>query len=274
MPKKISIITPCYNAERFIGETVESVVEQTALSSKRVELEYIICDGDSTDKTVSIIESFGNSSIKIVSEPDSGIYDALSKGLRQATGDIIAYINAGDYYDKHAFDIVLDIFETQKVTWLTGYRVYYSEKSYFIGVDLPFKYRSRFFACGFYGTTLPFVQQESTFWSSTLNELIDYDDLSSFNYAGDFYLWFQFSRKHDLKIVKAYLGGFKIHKGQLSKDIDAYKNELLSISTRPKMNDYALAAFDKLIGYAPTKIKKQLNKDGLFLYSHELQEWV
>ena len=272
--RKISIITPCRNAERYIGETVESVIGQTALSSKRVELEYIICDGNSTDKTVSTIESYGNSSIKIVSEPDSGMYDALSKGLRKATGDIIAYINAGDYYNKHAFDIVLDIFETKKVSWLTGYRVYYSETSYFIGVDLPFKYRSRFFASGFYGTVLPFVQQESTFWSSRLNELIDYNDLSRFNYAGDFYLWSQFSKKQDLKIVKAYLGGFKIHKGQLSKDINAYKNELLNISTKPKITDYALAAFDKLIGYAPTKIKKQLNKDGLFLYNHELQEWV
>ena len=152
--RKISIITPCRNAERYIGETVESVIGQSALFSKRADLEYIICDGNSTDKTIAIIESYDNSSIKITSEPDSGMYDALSKGLRKATGDIIAYINAGDYYNKHAFDIVLDIFETQEVSWLTGYRVYYSETSYFIGADLPFKYRNRFFACGFYGTIL------------------------------------------------------------------------------------------------------------------------
>lgn len=274
MTKRISIITPCYNAERFIGETVESVIGQTALSSKRVELEYIICDGNSTDKTVSIVKSYGKSSIKILSEPDSGMYDALSKGLRIATGDIIAYINAGDYYNKYAFDIVIDIFEAKRISWFTGYEVTYSEKSYIVGAHLPFKYRRRFFGCGFYGTILPFVQQESTFWSSSLNDLIDYDVLSSFKYAGDYYLWSLFSKKYDLKIVKACLGGFKIHKGQLSNDLTAYKKELLAISTKPKITDYALAAFDKLIWYAPTKIKKQLNKEGLFLYNHGREEWV
>jgi glycosyltransferase involved in cell wall biosynthesis len=79
--KKISIITPCRNAARFIGETVESVIGQTALFSGRAELEYIVCDGNSSDGTPDIVRSYGNKSIKIVSEPDAGMYDALSKGL-------------------------------------------------------------------------------------------------------------------------------------------------------------------------------------------------
>ena len=163
--KKISIITPCFNAEKYIGETIESVIGQTALLSGRVELEYIICDGNSTDSTVSIIKSYNHPSIRLLSEPDSGVYEALAKGLRMVTGDIVAYLNASDYYNKTAFDIVLDIFGTKNVEWLTGYMTIYNDKSYAVNFLLPYKYRKRLIARGLYGRWLPFIVQESTFWS-------------------------------------------------------------------------------------------------------------
>ena len=108
--EKIPIITPCLNAEKYIHETVKSVIEQNAVLSGRVELEYIICDGGSTDRTLEILNSVKTNKMKILTGKDNGLYDALAKGLKIAKGDIIAYINAGDYYNKYAFDIVMDLF--------------------------------------------------------------------------------------------------------------------------------------------------------------------
>jgi glycosyltransferase involved in cell wall biosynthesis len=275
---KISIVTPCRNAEKYIRETVESVILQTALLSGRAELEYIICDGFSTDKTVEIAEAaakgFRYGAVRIVSQPDRGMYDALAKGIKIATGDIVAYLNAGDYYNKYAFDIVLNIFSAKKTQWLTGYSVVYNDRSHVVYSILPYKYRKRFFSCGFYGQQLLHVQQESTFWSSALSPLIDYDKLSNFKYAGDFYLWFQFSRKYDLDIVEAYLGGFRMHKGQLSENMSAYNAEMATIITKPHMIDHLLVMFDKIMWYAPNTFKKKMNKEGLFRYDHSMQEWV
>lgn len=272
--KKISIITPCYNAERYIAETIESVLNQTAVLSGKAELEYLICDSCSTDKTLEIIESFHSNSITVISEPDSGVYDALSKGLKNVSGDIVAYLNAGDYYHKCAFNIVLDIFEFKDVSWLTGFNFFYNEQSYVIRVVLPYKYRKRLFACGYYGTKLPFVQQESTFWSIDLNSQLDYEYLAKLSYAGDYYLWLQFSKVQDLKIVEAYLGGFRCHRGQLSENLSEYFTELGQMTTKPRIQDAVLSSFDKLLWYAPSNVKKIVNNDNFFQFSHRLQKWV
>lgn len=272
--KKITIITPCLNAERRIGETVESVLRQSAVLSGRAELEYFICDGGSSDRTVPIVESYQNGAIKLVSSRDKGMYDALAKGLRAATGDIVAYLNAGDYYHRCALDIVLDLFEQKDVQWLTGYNVHYNEKSYFLNVKLPYRYRRSFFASGLYGTTLIFVQQESTFWSSSLSELLDYEQLASFRYAGDYYIWSQFAKKCDLRIAEAYLGGFRIERGQLSENREAYLAEMATISCKPTLFQRLLAVFDKVMWYAPVELKKFMNRDGLFRYDHERQQWM
>jgi glycosyltransferase involved in cell wall biosynthesis len=274
--KKISIITPCLNAERHIAETIESVVGQSAILSGRAELEFIICDGNSKDATVAIVSSYcmGNNSIQLFSDPDAGMYAALAKGMQHVSGDIVAYINAGDFYNRCAFDIVLDLFEQKQVRWLTGYNVHYNDRSYFLNVKLPFRYRRDLFASGFYGTKLIFVQQESTFWDSALNQFIDLDRLAAFRYAGDYYLWSRFAQECDLQIVEAYLGGFRIEKGQLSENREAYLQEMMSLTSKPPLFQHILAAFDRVMWYAPVEFKKWFNKDGLFRYDHERQKWV
>jgi glycosyltransferase involved in cell wall biosynthesis len=278
--KRISIITPCRNAERYIGETVESVVSQSALLSGRAELEYIICDGLSTDRTVEIAEfmtnGFQHGTVRIVKQRDVGMYDALAHGLSMASGDICAYINAGDYYSKHAFDIVLDLFEWKKVKWLTGFSTVYNEQSHLVEFYLPFRYRARLFACGCYGTLLSAVQQESTFWNTELNRAINYETLTRFKYAGDFYLWHQFSQCANLNIVAAYIGGFKRHQGQLSENREAYLLELDQIINHRKAGivDRLLAGFDSVMWKLPPVVKKHFNQRGLYRFDHERQEWV
>ena len=89
---KISIITVCYNSEKTIGNTLESIFNQ---SSK--EIEHIIIDGLSTDNTLSIISKFPYKK-KVISEVDKGIYDAMNKGIQIASGDIIGFLNSDDFY--------------------------------------------------------------------------------------------------------------------------------------------------------------------------------
>lgn len=272
---KFSIITPCFNAEKYIAETVESVLTQTAVTSGRIELEYLVCDGGSMDDTVKRVEAFDSPTVQIVSEPDRGMYDALAKGLQRATGDIVAYINAGDYYHKTAFDVVARIFQTKPVQWLTGYHIYYNEDGQVTGATIAYTWRRAFFAAGLYDETrLPMVQQESTFWSRTLHAQLDWERLAAFRYAGDYYLWRQFARAADLKIVQSYLGGFRHHQGQLSEQTEEYQAEMRAMTRPPTARELALAKMDKLIWYGPSTLKKRLNPRGLYRYSNERQDWI
>ncbi|MCZ2356525.1 MAG: glycosyltransferase [Bacteroidia bacterium] len=88
---KVSIITIVYNGEKYLEKTILSVINQTYPA-----IEYIIIDGGSTDKTPSIINQYRSEIQIVVSEPDKGIYDAMNKGLQNATGDFVWFMNAGD----------------------------------------------------------------------------------------------------------------------------------------------------------------------------------
>ncbi len=89
---KVSIITVTYNSEATIKDTLLSVKEQSY-----DKLEHIIVDGASTDNTLNILKHFGHTG-PLLSEPDNGIYDAMNKGLKIATGDIVGILNSDDFY--------------------------------------------------------------------------------------------------------------------------------------------------------------------------------
>ncbi len=111
---KVTIITVCRNAESLIEETIKSVLGQ-----KNADIEYIIIDGKSTDKTLSIARNY--SSIKIVSESDKGIYDAMNKGVARSTGEIICFMNAGDkFHSENVIENVVGEFRDKKIDGLFG----------------------------------------------------------------------------------------------------------------------------------------------------------
>lgn len=107
---KISIVTVSYNADKTIRDTIESVLNQ---SYKNVE--YIVVDGLSKDKTMDIVRSYGERIQKVISEKDEGIYDAMNKGIAMATGDIVGILNSDDYYgDEDVLALVAKAFEDDK----------------------------------------------------------------------------------------------------------------------------------------------------------------
>jgi len=105
---KISIITVCFNSEKTIEDTIRSVINQTYS-----EIEYLIIDGVSTDKTLEIVNKFEDKISKVICEPDQGMYDAINKGIRLCTGDIIAILNADDFYIDEK--VITDVVATMQV---------------------------------------------------------------------------------------------------------------------------------------------------------------
>ena len=97
---KISIITVVWNNAKTIKDAINSVLNQSYK-----DVEYIVIDGASTDGTIEIVQSYGDK-IKFISEKDNGLYDAMNKGIRMATGDVVGILNSDDFY---ASDKILQI---------------------------------------------------------------------------------------------------------------------------------------------------------------------
>ena len=104
---KVSIITVVYNGITHLEQTILSVIGQSYDN-----IEYIIIDGGSTDGTVELIKKYEDKIAYWVSEPDGGIYDAMNKGITQASGEIVGLINADDWYELDAVAKVLEAFQT------------------------------------------------------------------------------------------------------------------------------------------------------------------
>lgn len=120
MPK-ISIVTVCYNSEKTISQTFESLLEQTYR-----EFEYIVIDGGSKDRTVEIIKNYSEKFLKngikfsYVSEKDYGIYDAMNKGIKLASGEIIGIINSDDWYEKDALENIITEYDKNEPDIIFG----------------------------------------------------------------------------------------------------------------------------------------------------------
>ncbi|MFI5150099.1 MAG: glycosyltransferase family 2 protein [Bacteroidia bacterium] len=106
---KISIITVCFNSESTIEHAVRSV-----LSQEKIDLEYIVIDGGSTDQTLPILEKYKSSILHLVSEKDEGIYHALNKGIALAAGEVIGILHSDDFYTStRALYLVMEKFEKE-----------------------------------------------------------------------------------------------------------------------------------------------------------------
>ncbi len=112
----VSIISVSYNSIRTISDTIKSVLAQTYPN-----IEYIIIDGSSTDGTIELVNSFGNKISKFTSEPDNGIYDAINKGIRLATGDIIGILHSDDFfYNEFVIEKVVKSFSDNDIDAVFG----------------------------------------------------------------------------------------------------------------------------------------------------------
>lgn len=115
-PMLVTIITVAYSAEATISRTMESVLHQTY-----DEIEYIVIDGASKDRTAEIARNYQKQfddtlgrSLMVISEPDKGMYDALNKGAAMAHGELVGQINADDWYEPDAVETMVRLYEREK----------------------------------------------------------------------------------------------------------------------------------------------------------------
>lgn len=124
---KVSIITVCLNSEKYIEQTIKSILNQTY-----EDIEYIIVDGKSIDNTLSIIEKYKplfGARLKVISEKDNGLYNAMNKGIRNSTGDLIGILNSDDWYEKDAIEQAVRKFEESNESIIYGGLLNIDEKS-------------------------------------------------------------------------------------------------------------------------------------------------
>ena len=191
---KISIITICFNSSATIENAIRSVLSQTCLN-----VEYIIVDGKSTDKTLEVISKYKDRIAKIVSEKDEGIYFALNKGIALATGDVIGLLHSDDFYaNEKILARVADEFNKRNVESVYG-DLQYVNKNNVAKIFRHWKageYNEGIFIKGWVPPHPTFFVKKSV-----------YEKLGTFNTqlktAADYELMLRFLHKH--KITTSYI---------------------------------------------------------------------
>lgn len=217
----VTIVTPVYNGEKYLEETIQSIITQTYDN-----IEYIIIDGNSTDRTIDIIKKYENKIAYWLSEPDNGMYDAIKKGFKVATGEIYGWLNASDKYYQSAVEVVVKTYNNYpEREWVTGVPTLYDENGLIVRVGEPLFYFNKFFKMGLYrGDVLGWLQQESTFWKKSLWEKVNGIN-NELKFAGDYDLWVRFSKYAHIFVIPTILGGFRGHSSQKGKGIEEYYAE-------------------------------------------------
>lgn len=201
---KVSIITPSFNSDKTIEETINSVLSQTYKN-----IEYIIIDGGSKDKTLEIIDKYKDKIAKIISEPDKGIYDAMNKGIKLATGEIIGILNSDDlYFDEYVIENIVMVFQKNNIDCLWGDLVYFKyDKNKFTRIWRAGEYKLGIFKTGWIPPHPTFFIKKEIY-EKYGNFRLD------FPVAADYELMFRFLEKYKIKgyylpkfLVKMRVGG-------------------------------------------------------------------
>ena len=222
----IGIVTPCLNQAEFLEQTIQSV-----LSQGYPKLQYVIMDGGSTDASVKIIERYADSLHHWSSGPDGGQYAAIDAGLAHTDTDILAWLNADDFYLPWTLRAVATSFAAiPDMDWQTTFypgfcdvharsvsfhrSTGYSRESFLDGRHCPNDER-------FIG----YVPQESTFWRRSLWERVGGLAAGEAPLAGDFDLWARFAEHAQIYATTSSLAIFRHQPRQRSLEVEAYTSE-------------------------------------------------
>jgi glycosyltransferase involved in cell wall biosynthesis len=211
---KISIVIPSYNKARFVEETLSSIINQ-----RYPDLEVIIQDGGSTDGTLEIIKRFAKRYPIIIqweSKKDKGQTDAINKGVKKATGEIVTYLNADDVYEKGALKKIGKYFAKHSSTlWVAG-------KGRIIGEngrktsEWVADYKNYLLKLNNYDLLLMvnYLMQPSVFLSRRAYKI--YGPLTGKKNVMEYNLWLKLGKKYMPKVIDSYLSSFRLYKESVS----------------------------------------------------------
>ena len=216
---RITVITPSYNQGSYLEETILSV-----LSQGYPNLEYIIMDGGSTDRSKEIIQKHEHQLTYWISDTDNGMYDAIQKGFDKSTGEIMTWINSDDTLSKNSLFTVAEIFsDFQNIKWLSGTPNQMDESGRIIGTDgVPKWNKYRYLNFDF-----KYIQQEGTFWRRSLWIESGSKIAAHLMLAGDLELWSRFFQHEQLYYISGILGTFRMRKSNQKslEHLEGYHNE-------------------------------------------------
>jgi glycosyltransferase involved in cell wall biosynthesis len=250
---RFSIVTPVLNGEKFLDQTILSVVGQAGPFTIR----YHVQDGGSNDRTLQILSAWqarlardfpvGCEGIEFsfASAPDRGLYDAVNRAFAACGGaDAMAWINADDRFEPGALAAVEDIFKIHPdIDWVTGRPTTIAESGVLLYMSPITPFPRKAIEAGIFDGRFarPFIEQEATFWRQRLWDKTGGVD-PNFRLAGDFDLWRRFARRADLVIADTILGCFRVRAGQLSTDMARYHAEIDASLSPGEKNVRAKAA--------------------------------
>lgn len=248
---KVSVITVCLNSGKYIVQALKSVAEQS-----QKDLEHIVVDGGSTDDTQIIIQSAAKYSPKLrwISAPDNGISDAMNKGLALATGDIIAFLHADDFYvDKDVLKRVADVFaESPHTEWLSGGMFFVNDAGQSLKFFSPRRWSYQRLLRGnilFHPAT--FVR------SQALRSVGGFDN--RLRYTMDYDLWLRLGTRSAPYLMNQPLACFRIHEDSTSvKHVDAAFKEEFHVRCRylhGKRLQRILHLFYFYVKYLPNRMR-------------------
>ncbi len=226
----VSIITPNFNGERYLEETIKSVINQTY---KKVE--YILIDGKSTDQSLKIIRKYRNHINYFESKKDKNIFHAVDKGIKKSSGEIIIWINSDDILHPKAAENVVKVFRSNSnVKWINGICGYikFNLKFFFIPYIYP---KSIILAGRAHKKYWGYIQQESVSFKRSLYFKSGGLDINKGS-SGDYRLWQKFSKISNLNTYFIKIGYFRSHPDQLSANKNKYEKFTGNVSSKYDLN--------------------------------------
>ncbi len=211
---KVSIVTPVLNGRRFIRDTVESVLSQTG----DFDLEYIICDGGSTDGTLDILEEYRDR-CRVISEKDGSPQDAINRGMSLASGDIGAWLNGDDLYLPAALPAVVELFRKHRsCRWCYGGCRIVDERNR--EIRQPITWYKNLLGMVYSRNVLlceNFINQPAVFWRLDLWREIGGLN-SSFRAAWDYDLWLKMAMLARPRHLRRTIACFRRHHESISEN--------------------------------------------------------
>lgn len=252
---KITIITITYNSAKTIRDTLESVKSQKFNG----ELEYIVVDGASSDGTQDIVAEYNDVVTKFISESDKGIYDAMNKGIRMATGEVVGILNSDDiFYDENVLEIIANTFEQQNCDSVFGNLQFVKENDLNTVVRIwkGSPYKKGAFLKGWHPAHPTFYVKRSVYEQYGLFDI-------SLDVSADFELMLRFIEKYsitafyiDSNIVKMRMGGEST--GSISKIIQGNKNILRGFK-KNNLKPYPFYTLRRLLPKVVSVVKNKIN---------------
>ncbi|MEI6150437.1 MAG: glycosyltransferase family 2 protein [bacterium] len=213
---KLSVITPSFNQGRYIERTVRSVLEQRG----DFELEHIVIDGGSTDNTLDVLRRY-EPKLRWISEHDGGQSDALNKGFRMATGEVLAWLNSDDTYPPGALARVAEEYRREPFAWCFGHGAIIDENDrpirdfitrYKVSQSRKYSYRRLL--------RRDFISQPAVFFSAAAYRATG-EISRDLVYSMDYDYWLRLGQRWPPRLVDAFLANFRWH--TQSKNGAAYR---------------------------------------------------